>query len=83
VLALLPHGLKDHFIVGGPLLAGLVLVLLPFLFPRGERHPRRRPWAVATVLMIALMIGTLWIAGIRTRWSPDFDALATGFRRIR
>jgi ubiquinol-cytochrome c reductase cytochrome b subunit len=74
VLALLPHGLENYVMVGAPLLAGLVLVLLPFLFNSGERHPSRRPWAVGAVLMIALSVGTLWIAGIQTHWSPDFTA---------
>lgn len=73
VLALLPHGLEDWVIVGAPLLGGAVLLLVP-LFNRGERHPRSRPWAVGAVLLVALMIGTLWAAGERTRWSPDFDA---------
>ena len=74
VLALLPHGVEKYVIIGAPLLAGMVLVLLPFLSGRGERHPRRRPWAVGAVLMIAMMIGTLWVAGVRTYWSPDFSA---------
>jgi len=74
VLALLPHGLENYVIVGAPAVAGIALVVLPFLFPVGERHPKRRPWAVGAVLMVTLMISVLWIAGIRTRWAPDFDA---------
>ncbi len=60
--------------VFGPLLAGLVLILLPFLWSRGERSPRRRPVAVACVVMIATMIGTLWVAGVKSNWSPNFNA---------
>jgi ubiquinol-cytochrome c reductase cytochrome b subunit len=74
VLALLPHGAESAVIILGPLAAGTVLVLLPFVFGRGERHPRRRPWAVAIVLMVVMMIGTLWAAGQRAAWSPDFNA---------
>lgn len=74
VLALLPHGLENYVMVLGPLVAGLGLILLPFLWNRGERSPRRRPWAVASVLMIAIMIGTLWIAGAKSDWSPNFNA---------
>ncbi len=74
VLALLPHGTEKFVIVGAPLLAGAVLLLLPFLFGRGERHPKRRPWAVAAVLMIVLAVGTLWRAGVKADWSPDFSA---------
>lgn len=74
VLALLPPAIEDYVMVGAPLLAGLVLVLLPFLFPAGERHPLRRPWAVGIVLMIVLMVGTLFVEGERAPWSPDFNA---------
>jgi ubiquinol-cytochrome c reductase cytochrome b subunit len=74
VLALLPHGMENYFMVFGPLLAGLVLILLPFLWNRGERSPRRRPWAVGSVVMIITMIGTLWVAGVHSNWSPNFNA---------
>jgi ubiquinol-cytochrome c reductase cytochrome b subunit len=74
VLALLPHGMENYFMVFGPLLAGAVLILLPFLWNRGERSPRRRPWAVASVLMIVTMVGTLWVAGVKSNWSPNFNS---------
>lgn len=74
VLALLPHGSEDYVIILGPMLVGLVLILLPFLFNKGERSPRRRPWAVGIVLMTGMMIGTLWAAGRHANWSPNFDA---------
>lgn len=74
VLALLPHGTERVFMVFAPLIAGFLLILLPFVFPRGERSLRRRPWAVALVLLVCLMIGTLWIAGARANWSPNFQA---------
>lgn len=74
VLALLPSGLENYFMVLVPLAAGFVFILLPFVFPRGERSMRRRPWAVAFVLMVCLMIGTLWVAGIGSNWSPNFKA---------
>jgi len=74
VLALLPHGTENYFMVFGPLLAGLILILLPFLWNRGERSPRRRPVAVASVLMIVTMVGTLWVAGVHSNWSPNFNA---------
>ncbi|MGI8745115.1 MAG: cytochrome b N-terminal domain-containing protein [Bryobacteraceae bacterium] len=74
VLAQLPHGTESYVIVLAPLTAGLVLLLLPLLFNKGERSPSRRPWAVAVVLLAVTMVGTLWVAGQRSPWSPDFGA---------
>ncbi len=74
VLALLPPGTERYFMVFGPLLVGLLLIVLPFISNRGERSPRRRPWAVAAVLMTVVMIVTLWVAGAKSNWSPNFNA---------
>jgi len=74
VLALLPHGSEKYFMVFVPLLAGIILIALPFIFNRGERSPRRRPWAVAAVLMTVVMIATLWVEGANSPWSPNFNA---------
>jgi ubiquinol-cytochrome c reductase cytochrome b subunit len=73
LLALTPPPLEKFAILLFPLLGGLVLVGLPFIANRGERHYKRRPWAVGAVLMIILMIGTLGIAGKQSNWSPNFD----------
>ncbi len=73
VLALIPHWLESYFMVLGPLLAGVILIVLPFLFNQGERHPRRRPWAVAIVLVVVLMIGSFWYEGAKSPWSPNFN----------
>jgi len=74
VLALMPHGSEKYFMVFGPLLVAIVLIALPFISNRGERSPRRRPWAVAAVLMIMVMIATLWVEGANSPWSPNFKA---------
>jgi ubiquinol-cytochrome c reductase cytochrome b subunit len=74
VLALLPHGTEKYFMVLGPLLAGIILIALPFISNRGERSPRRRPWAVAAVLITVVMMTTLWVAGAKSPWSPNFNA---------
>ena len=58
--------------VFAPLLAGFVLIPLPVVFPKGERSAKRSPLAVALVIMVCLMIGTLWVAGARANWSPNF-----------
>jgi ubiquinol-cytochrome c reductase cytochrome b subunit len=73
VLALMPHWLENYFMVLAPLLAGVILVVLPFVFNTGERHPRRRPWSVAIVLLVVLMIGSFWYEGARSPWSPNFN----------
>jgi ubiquinol-cytochrome c reductase cytochrome b subunit len=52
----------------------MLLIALPFLSNRGERSPRRRPWAVAAVLMTVVMIATLWVEGANSPWSPNFNA---------
>ena len=74
VLALLPHGLENDVILLAPLLGFLVLLLLPLLAGRGDRHPLRRPWGLCFLLLILAAIGALWIAGIHADWSPDFSA---------
>jgi len=74
LLALMPHGLEDWVIILGPLLVGLVLLALPLVASRGERSPRRRPWAVVTVAGVVTIIGALTVAGERANWSPDFGA---------
>jgi ubiquinol-cytochrome c reductase cytochrome b subunit len=73
LFALLPPSWENYFIIIGPALAAIVLILIP-LWNRGERSPARRPWAVASVIAICLMVGTLWIAGITSPWAPDFGA---------
>jgi ubiquinol-cytochrome c reductase cytochrome b subunit len=74
ILALLPHGTEAAFIILFPMLVGAILFFLPVLFPFGERAPSRRPWAVAIVVFVVIMIATLWILGVREPWSPRFDA---------
>src|SRR6266566_5561677 len=74
VLALLPPGLENYVIIGGPLLLGFLLFILPLVANKGERSPVRRPWAMAFVLATLLMVGTLWIAGEQAKWSPNFNA---------
>ncbi|MDB6109573.1 MAG: Cytochrome b/b6 domain, partial [Pedosphaera sp.] len=56
----------------GPMLVGFWLIAMPFISKRGERSPRRRPWAWAAVLLVVMMIVTLWVAGAKSNWSPNF-----------
>jgi ubiquinol-cytochrome c reductase cytochrome b subunit len=72
--ALMPPNIEDYVILGGPVLIGLVLFSVPFVSKGGERSPRRRPWAIAAVAFIVMMVGSLWYQGVRATWSPNFAA---------
>jgi ubiquinol-cytochrome c reductase cytochrome b subunit len=74
LMALVPPATEGYIMIYGPLALGLVLILLPFFANRGERSPRRRPWAIGIVLIAVVMIITLGIAGGQSYWSPDFSA---------
>lgn len=73
LLALLPHGLESTFIVLGPIVFGLFLVLPPLIGNTGERSMLKRPWAIGIVLSCWMTIGVLWIEGVRAPWSPEFS----------
>lgn len=73
-LALSPTGLEDIVMLGAPVVIGALVIFLPFLSNRGERSPKRRPWALAFVLMVVITIGTLFVAGQQSPWSPNYDA---------
>jgi ubiquinol-cytochrome c reductase cytochrome b subunit len=70
LLALIPGGTEDVFIIGFPLLIGLLFLLLPFLAPTGERSPRRRPWAVGIVAFFSVSVAALVTLGYQAPWSP-------------
>jgi ubiquinol-cytochrome c reductase cytochrome b subunit len=73
VLALLPNSLENAFIVLGPVIAGGVLFSVPLLSNAGERSPWRRPWAIGIAVATLVMIGSLWVLGKRSAWSPNFE----------
>jgi ubiquinol-cytochrome c reductase cytochrome b subunit len=73
VLALSPPALEGYIMILAPAVAGILLLVVPILNNRGERAASRRPWAIAVVLLSVIMIGSLWIEGARSPWSPNFD----------
>jgi ubiquinol-cytochrome c reductase cytochrome b subunit len=73
VLALCPPKLETAVILLAPLLGGAILLAPPFFSNKGERSARRRPWAIAVVVFTVLMIGSLWIVGANSPWSPKFE----------
>ena len=74
LLALLPHEIEDWIIILAPLFVVVVFLSIPILAPYGERSPRRRPWAVASVAFIVSFVLALTIAGFQEPWTPNFDA---------
>ncbi len=74
VLALIPAEAEGVVMILGPVLIGVLLLLAPVLNNRGERHWSRRPWSVAVVILSVVMIGSFWILGARSPWSPNFEA---------
>jgi ubiquinol-cytochrome c reductase cytochrome b subunit len=58
----------------GPAIGIAALLLLPFLSGEGEKSWRRRPIAVLTVLLIAVVLGTFTRMAEVAPWSPRMDA---------
>lgn len=74
LLSLLPPSLETPFLLIGPPLVILGLILLPFLSGEGEKSWKRRPIAVLTVLLIAITLGTFTHLSEFTPWSPHMNA---------
>ena len=74
VLSLCPSWLETAVILLAPLFIGALIMSPPLIANKGERSARKRPWAIALVILTVVMIGSLWIVGARSPWSPRFDA---------
>jgi ubiquinol-cytochrome c reductase cytochrome b subunit len=74
LLSLLPPSLETPALLIGPVLVIAGLLLLPFLSGEGEKSWRRRPIAVLTVLLIAVVLGTFTHLAGYTPWSPHMNA---------
>jgi ubiquinol-cytochrome c reductase cytochrome b subunit len=75
VLALIPPRLEGYVMILAPAAIGILLLVAPLLNNRGERAPSRRPWSIAVVVLSVITIGSLWIAGARSPWSPNFEPM--------
>jgi ubiquinol-cytochrome c reductase cytochrome b subunit len=75
LLSLIPKWSERWVILLGPLVFGLFLIFLPFVAPRGERHPVRRPWSIAIVVFAVVIIAYYSRVGHLAPWSPRMDAL--------
>jgi ubiquinol-cytochrome c reductase cytochrome b subunit len=74
LLSLLPPSMETPALLIGPVVAIMVLLLLPFLSGEGEKSWRRRPIAVLTVMLLAIALGTLTHLSGYTPWSPHMNA---------
>ena len=74
LLSLLPPSMETPFLLVGPALVVLGLILLPFLSGEGEKSWKRRPIAVLTVLLIAITLGTFTRLAQFAPWSPHMNA---------
>lgn len=74
LLYLKPRGLETFFMVWLPLLALLLLLVIPFVSPTGERSLSRRPWALPMVLTTILVLGSLTVLGLSSPWTPAEQA---------
>ena len=75
LLALIPVRIEGYVMILMPVLLGMLLLIIPVLNHKGERAASRRPWAIAVVCLSVIMIGSLWIEGQQSPWSPNFQAL--------
>jgi ubiquinol-cytochrome c reductase cytochrome b subunit len=74
LVSLIPKWSERWVILLGPLIFGLFLIFLPFVAPRGERHPLRRPWSILIVAFAVLLIAHYSRIGYSAPWSPRMDA---------
>jgi ubiquinol-cytochrome c reductase cytochrome b subunit len=74
VLSFLPPSMETPALLIGPVVGILALLLLPLVFGEGEKSWRRRPMAVLTILLVAVVLGTFTRLAEHTPWSPVMDA---------
>src|SRR5579862_289607 len=74
LLSLLPPSLETPVLLIGPVIALIVLLLLPFFSGEGEKSWKRRPIAVLTILLTAVALGTFTNLASHAPWSPVMDA---------
>ncbi len=74
VLSFLPPSMETPALLIGPVIVIGALLLLPFLSGEGEKSWRRRPIAVLTILLVAVMLATFTHLAGYTPWSPQMNA---------
>jgi ubiquinol-cytochrome c reductase cytochrome b subunit len=74
LLSLSPPSAETFIILVFPVLLIVALLLVPFVSNRGERHPKRRPVAVLSVIVLVTAFGVLTYQGATSPWSPAMSA---------
>src|ERR1700739_3550435 len=74
VLSFLPPSMETPALLIGPVIIIGALLLLPFLSGEGEKSWRRRPIAVLTISLVAVMLATFTHLAGYTPWSPQMNA---------
>src|SRR5262249_37058239 len=74
LLSYLPPAAETPVLLIAPVVVLAVLLLLPFVAGEGEKSWRRRPVAVLSVVLVAVVLGALTHLGLHTPWSPPLDA---------
>ena len=74
LLSLLPPALETPVLLIAPLIGVIALLALPFLSGEGEKSWKRRPMAVVTILLVAVVLGTFTNMANHAPWSPVMDA---------
>jgi ubiquinol-cytochrome c reductase cytochrome b subunit len=70
MLALLPPEMETAALLIGPVVVIGLLVLLPFVSGEGEKSWKKRPVAVVSLLLIAVVLGTFTKLATYSPWSP-------------
>ncbi len=78
LLYLKGRGLETFVMVYLPILVLVGLLLFPLVFSRGERAPSKRPWAIAIVVTVLLVFGSLIALGYAAPWAPAVDTEPLG-----
>jgi len=73
LLALIPGPVEGYVMILAPVVIGVLLLMVPLINNSGERAPSRRPWSIAVVLLSVILIGSLWVVGSESPWSPNFN----------
>ena len=73
-LALLPPEMETPVLLIGPVIIIGFLIAMPFLAGEGEKSWRRRPFAVLSILLIAISLRTFTNLAGYSPWSPEMNA---------